>query len=139
MSNQAEHDSAAPAESIIARWCAWWRQNHELANLPRDELQRLAADFGMASKDLEHLVAKGPHAADLLHERLAALGLSRSDVERIARGLLRDLERTCACCSDKTECKKDLATRPDDPAWKDYCANATSLEAIMRSKGRALL
>jgi hypothetical protein len=139
MSNQAEHGIAAPAEGIIARWRTWWRQNQELANLPRDELQRLASDFGMASRDLEDLVAKGPHAADLLHERLAALGLTRSDVERIASGLVRDLERTCACCGDKTECRKDLAAQPDDPAWKEYCPNATSLEAIMRSKGRALV
>jgi hypothetical protein len=139
MSNQTEHDIAAPAEGIIARWRAWWRKHHELADLPRDELQRLASDFGMASRDLEDLVAKGPHAADLLHERLAALNLTRSDVERIARGLVRYLERTCACCGDKAACKKDLATQPDDPGWKQYCPNATSLEAILRSKGRALL
>jgi hypothetical protein len=139
MSNHTEPDVAAPAESIVARWRAWWRKQHELADLPRDELQRLASDFGMASRDLEDLVAKGPHAADLLHQRLAALNLTRSDVERIARGLMRDLERTCACCSDKAECKKDLATQPDDPAWKAYCPNAASLDALLRSKGRALL
>jgi hypothetical protein len=139
MSSLTEHDIAAPGEGIVARWRAWWRKHRELAELPRDELQRLASDFGMASRDLEELVAKGPHAADLLHVRLAALNLTRSDVERIARGLMRDLERTCACCSDKAMCKSDLAARPDDPAWSAYCPNSVSLDAILRAKGRAPL
>jgi hypothetical protein len=130
---------AAPVERIIARWRAWWRQHRELEKLPPEELRRMAADFGMASCELEKLAAKGPRAADLLHERMAALDLSRADVQRIAHGLMRDLERTCACCSDKAECREHLATQPDDPAWKDYCPNAISLEAITKSKGRVPL
>ena len=139
MSSQVDHSITAPAERIVARWRAWWRKHNELASLPRDELHRMAADFGMGTRDLEELVAKGPQAADLLHQRLDALGLSRADVQRIAFSLMRDLERTCACCSDKAECKKDLAAKPDDPAWKQYCPNAVSLEAIMKAKGRSPL
>ena len=30
---------------------------------------------------------------------------------------MRDMERTCACCDEKGVCEKDLAARPDDPAW----------------------
>ena len=78
--------------------------------------------------------AKGPHAADLLYQRMAALGLSRSDVDRIGHGLMRDLEKTCACCNDKSQCKKDLAARSGDAAWKDYCPNAVSLESVGKTK-----
>jgi hypothetical protein len=67
---------------------------------------------------------------------MAALGLSRSDVERIGHGLMRDLEKTCACCNDKSQCKKDLAARPRDGAWKDYCPNTVSLESVGKTKGR---
>ena len=83
----------------------------------------------MTSKDLEDLVARGPDAANLLYERMHALGLSRADVERAAHGLMRDLERTCACCNEKGICEKDLNKQPQDPSWKSYCPNAITLES----------
>lgn len=125
----------AAAEHFLARLREWWRSS-ELAGIDRTELQRMAGEFGMSVRDLEELVARGPHAADLLHERMRALGIARADVEDVARGLMRDLERACACCNEKEECKHDLEQRPDDPAWKDYCPNATSLESVRRTKGR---
>ena len=69
-------------------------------------------------------------------QRMHALGITRTDVERVASGLARDLEKSCACCNDKDTCKRDLASGPGDPAWKDYCPNAISLESIKRAKGR---
>jgi hypothetical protein len=126
----------AAADHFLARLREWWRRSGELASMDRTELQRMAGEFGMSVRDLEELVTRGPQAADLLHERMHALGIARADVEDVARGLMRDLERTCACCDGKDACKQDLEQRPDDPAWKDYCPNATSLESVRRAKGR---
>jgi hypothetical protein len=67
---------------------------------------------------------------------MRALGITRADAERAARGLMRDLERTCSCCTDKSVCKKDLAVHPQDPGWKAYCPNAVSLESVQAMKGR---
>jgi hypothetical protein len=91
------------------------------------ELERTAEDVGITAPELRELVARGPHAADLLHERMRALGLCKEDVERVAFGLMRHLERTCALCSEKGVCHRDLAERPDDPAWRGYCPNAIAL------------
>lgn len=124
------------AEHFLTRLREWWHRHGELRKVDRGELERIAAEFGMTARDLEDLAAQGPRAADLLHERMQALGIARSDIERLAQGLMRDLERTCACCNDKGACKQDLAKRPDDPAWKDYCPNAISLESIKGTKGR---
>jgi len=136
MSKMADHAATASAASFIARLQDWWRHHDELGSLSREELEHVAGEFGMTGRELRDLAAKGPHAADLLYERMGALGLSRPDVERIADGLMRDLEKTCSCCGDKAQCKQDLAARPADPAWKDYCPNAISLESIRRAKGR---
>jgi hypothetical protein len=121
------------ADRFLARWREWWQRGRELGNFDRPELDRLAGELGLTAGDLEDLVARGPAAADLLYQRLSALGLTRADVERVAHGLMRDLERTCACCNEKGVCEKDLARRPEDPAWKGYCPNAISLESV---KGR---
>jgi len=92
-------------------------------------------ELGMTPEGLEDMVARGPDAANLLYERMRALGISRPDVEHAASGLMRDLERTCACCNEKGVCAKDLTKRPNDPGWKNYCPNAVSLESLMRLKG----
>ena len=123
-------------DHFLTRLRDWWHHHGELRNVDRNEFERIAGEFGMTARDLEDLAARGPHAADLLYERMQALGIARADVEDVARGLMRDLERTCACCNGKDACKQDLARRPDDPAWKDYCPNAISLNSVKRTKGR---
>ena len=126
----------AAAHRFLAQLREWWQRRTELASIDRTELQRMAQEFGMSVRELKELAARGPQAADLLGERMRALGIARADVEDVARGLMRDLERTCACCDGKDACRHDLVQRPDDPAWRDYCPNATSLESVRRAKSR---
>lgn len=114
----------------------WWRETHDLDGLPRDELNRMAGEFGMTGLELENLAAKGPHGADLVYDRMRALGLTRADVERVASGMMRDLERTCAQCHDKGRCIRDLDTHPDDPVWRQYCLNAETFDGIVDVKSR---
>jgi hypothetical protein len=127
---------AGKADRLLARVRDWWQAREELGSLDRHELERLAGEFGMSARDLEDLAAHGPGAADLLYERMHALGITRDDAERLARGLMRDLERTCSCCADKAVCRKDLVAHPEDPTWKAYCPNAISLQSIQGTKGR---
>jgi hypothetical protein len=122
-------------DHLLARWREWWRRGDELSQFDRAELERIAGDLGMTAHDLEDLTARGPRAADLLYERMQAIGIGRVDVERIAFGLMRDLEKTCARCEQKKVCENDLTERPSDPAWKEYCPNAVSLESVKRTKG----
>lgn len=136
--SQAEQRTTRGAvDRLLAHLRDWWRARDELIGLDRSELERIAGELGMSAHDLEDLAARGPAAANQLYERMRLLGLTRADAERIAHGLMRDLERTCACCSDKSACEKDLARHPNDPTWKDYCPNAATLESIMSAKGRS--
>ena len=124
----------AAVEALLSHLRDWWRTRNELAGIDPTELSRVAAELGMTPEGLEDLVARGPDAANLLYERMRALGISRSDVEHAANGLMRDLERTCACCNEKGVCEKDLTKQPSDPGWKNYCPNAVSLDSLMKLK-----
>ena len=124
-------------ETLLVRVRDWWRAQNELAGINRDELDRVAGDLGMTTRDLEDLVTRGPEATDLLYERMGALGISRADVGRAAGGIMRDLEKTCACCNEKGVCEKDLAERPGDSVWKSYCPNAVTLESLAKLKVQA--
>ncbi len=132
-------ETRAPAAAtggghVLSRLRAWWRRRSELDAMRPGELERLAEDVGITAPELRELVARGPRAADLLHERMRALGLCKEDVERVAFGLTRHLERTCALCSEKGVCQRDLAERPDDPAWEGYCPNAVGLTCAQVAK-----
>lgn len=142
MSQADEREPAGSAPTavhhLLSRLRDWWRRHSELDTMDPEDLERIAKDLGMTGPELKDLAARGPDAAHLLHERMHVLGLTRVDVERVAQGLMRDMERTCACCDEKGVCEKDLAARPDDSAWGGYCPNAAALTSVKINKGRFL-
>ena len=123
--------------ALLGRVRDWWRRQEELSALGNKEIGRVADDLRISTDTLRDLVARGPDAANLLYERMQALGVSNRDVDRAAQGVMRDLQRTCACCNEKGVCEKDLAERPDDPVWKSYCSNAVTLESLTELKARS--
>lgn len=126
----AARTSAGAAGGVLSRLRSWWRRRRELDTMDPQELGWIAQDIAVSVSELKELAARGPHAADLLHERLHALGVSKDDVERVAPGLMRDLERTCSCCTEKGACRRDLAEAADDRAWESYCPNAAGLTCV---------
>ena len=128
--------SSTGLRGMLQRLQHWWHERQELGALAPGELNRLASEFGLSARDLHDLVAQGPGGAELLKRRLHALGVSRADIERIAPGLARDLERTCGRCGEKSTCQHDLTQDPDGTAWRQYCPNAVSVESVRRTKGR---
>ena len=123
--------------ALLGRIRDWWRRQEELNALDNKEIGRIAEDLRISTDTLRNLVARGPDAANLLYERMQALGISKVDVDKAAEGVLRDLQRTCACCNEKGVCEKDLAERPEDPGWKSYCPNAVTLESLSELKARS--
>jgi hypothetical protein len=134
---EAAMTSHVAVEALLTRVRDWWRRQDELSGVDPKELGRVAADLGMSTNALKDLAARGPDAANLLYERMHALGISRADVDSAANGLMRDLQRTCACCNEKGTCEKDLSKRPDDPVWKSYCPNAVTLDSLTKLKVQA--
>ena len=123
--------------ALLDRVRDWWRRQGELSALGNKEIGWVAEDLRISTDTLRDLVTRGPEAANLLYERMQALGISKADVDKAAQGVMRDLQRTCACCNEKGVCEKDLADRPDDPVWKSYCPNAVILESLSELKARS--
>ena len=130
--------SHTAVEALLIRIRDWWQRHNELSGVGPKELERVASELGMSVSALEDLVERGPDAANRLYERLHALGLSQADVENAADGVMRDLQRTCACCNEKGQCERDLLRRPEDALWQSYCPNATTLDAVVRLKNQPM-
>ena len=127
MSRAVEREPAASGPRFLARLREWWQRRSELDTMDGEGLARIAKDLGTTGQELKDLAARGPDAARLLHERMRVLGLARADVDRVVHGLMRDMERTCTCCDQKSVCERDLAARPGDGGWGGYCPNAVAL------------
>jgi hypothetical protein len=58
------------------------------------------------------------------------LHLDAAAISRDEPLIMRDLERVCTTCGSKRRCVRDLVRYPDDQAWRAYCPNAMTLDAL---------
>jgi hypothetical protein len=124
----------------VARWWRNWAATRaSLESLRRcgpEEAERLARDLGISTPELRVLASKWPDAADLLNRRLAALMIDAAEIRRIEPQVLTDLQRVCTMCVNGRECRHDLDRNPSDPAWRQYCPNVATLDAVVAERTR---
>jgi hypothetical protein len=113
-------------------WRGWRRMRQDLADLYqfRGGLELLARDVNLSPEDLRTIAAKWPDRSDLLRRRLSALKLDPELNASDQYCALRDLERVCALCNSKSRCEHDLAEAASSAAWRDYCPNVTTFDAL---------
>jgi hypothetical protein len=131
--------SWSPTKVISRWWRDWTRRGSglDLKCCGEDEVERIAKDIGMSPSELRRVANLGPHSADLLLRRMAALDLDRNEVSRTEPRTFQDLQRVCALCNSHRRCKRGLARDAADPAWQDYCPNAATLMALNALPWRA--
>jgi len=86
---------------------------------------------------LREIASKGPGSADLLQKLLAALHVDPKEIAKANPGVMRDLQRLCVSCSDKTRCQHELAVGTAADHFHDYCPNAFTLDALFKQKAEA--
>jgi uncharacterized protein YjiS (DUF1127 family) len=128
--------TANPWTAVSTGFAAWWRNMRatraslgELDGCGK-EITRIARDVGLAPSELRNIAAKGPGAADQLDMRLEGLHFDPAALRRDEPLIMRDLERVCTQCGSKRRCVRDFIRFPDDTAWREYCPNATTLDAL---------
>jgi uncharacterized protein YjiS (DUF1127 family) len=133
---QTSKSSIGP-ENILSFAADWWRnwrsQRNALGELNgcgEDEAAHIARDVGVAPAELRILAAKWPDASDLLSRRIDDIGLKEQQIEATEPQALRDLQRVCTQCEDRARCKRDLDRRKTGGAWRDYCPNIATLDAL---------
>ena len=123
-----------PTAWLARRWANWKRRRRETAEISGSasgERERLAHDIGVSEADFCILARKPAHASALLSQRLDQLQLGTGEIREVEPQVLQDLQRVCSLCARKRKCKHDLASRPWSRAWKSYCPNAFTLNALL--------
>jgi uncharacterized protein YjiS (DUF1127 family) len=114
----------------FASWLRHRRALGELRQMDQDTVSRIAGDLRISPDDLGELVRNGPHAADELPQMLEALGVDEAALARSEPLVLRDMERVCALCQDKSRCHDDLAAGTAKSHYRDYCLNAPTIGSL---------
>lgn len=127
MSTTAIQSIRSPLKGL-ADWCR--RLFVAPVMLDEAETALIAADVGLSVSDLKRVDHMGPHAADPMIPRLAAMGLDPNDVARVEPAVFHDLQRVCSFCDEKRQCQHELRRDPDGTEWKTYCPNMPTFEAL---------
>jgi uncharacterized protein YjiS (DUF1127 family) len=114
----------------FAQWLKHRRELGELHRLDRGDYERIASDLRISTADLDELIRNGEHAADELPDMLMALGIDKAALARAKPLVLRDMERVCALCKDKSRCHGDLASGTAREHYQDYCLNAATIDRL---------
>jgi uncharacterized protein DUF6455 len=72
----------------------------------------------------------GQSANDLLHGRIAVLGLDLDAIEIGDCDTFNTLNQRCARCDRHETCAIDFRRDPNDPVWETYCPNSALLNAL---------
>lgn len=94
-------------------WLALWRISSLLLVTPWD---KALCAFG--------------ERAQLLPQRMAALGLDPGKLARTEPSKLSELAARCMACESSDPCEWDLREHPANPEWQTYCPNAATLTAL---------
>lgn len=130
-------EASAGRWPVIGKFSSWlqnWARARsslsELDRTGRGETARVAHDLGMSAAELVNLSRHGPASADLLQGRLQAQHIEAGQISRDQPEVMRDMSRLCSQCRSHGRCARDLARDPGDPAWREYCPNAGTIDAL---------
>ena len=115
-------------------WNNWQKRRSRLAEFDSSdpaEMQHMARDLGTSVSELRILAGHDEDAADLLQRRLRGLNI---DPSKIDLGVMRDLQRCCSQCGDKTLCEHELEDHPKAASWPKYCPNEQTIDALIVEK-----
>jgi uncharacterized protein YjiS (DUF1127 family) len=111
----------------------WWRRLMTLRELDRfddRDLQRVLHDLNVSKADLTGAVMRGAYPKLLLPQMLHALDLPADRVEDMYPSVASDLRRVCAQCPETARCRKELHGHSAAAAFREFCLNSTTLEAL---------
>lgn len=134
-----------PVVDMVAGWIADWVNNHRLAtghdtSLARcspEDVANVARELGLSSGELRELVRRGPDAAGQVREMLQALGVDPAALSDHDPLLMRDLQRLCSTCRDKTRCSHELADGTAKAHFHEFCPNSYTLDALLEERSKA--
>lgn len=84
----------------------------------------------MEPSRLRALSKVGARAAEQLNRMFVALGIDPETLRTMEVRTARDLQETCSLCASKSRCRRSLAAGTAATAYREFCPNAATLDAL---------
>ncbi|HJP69568.1 MAG TPA: DUF6455 family protein [Sphingomicrobium sp.] len=117
------------AINLFANWLNHRREMREMREIDGADLARIAHDLSVSPAELDGLVRGGAHASEELPKLLKSLGIDEAALSR-TRPVQHDMVRVCAACQQKARCDSDLEAGTSAQHYREYCANAPTIDAL---------
>ena len=115
--------------ALIEEWRRWRAERDELAALGEEPARRVLSDCGLTFDDLDRVL--NPKSIELLPEMMKLVGAPDDATTLACR---HDLERTCGACEQWRRCEAALLVGTAADTWREFCANAETLDALIASR-----
>jgi len=133
-----DYESFGSVLGAIAQWITRYRYarglRNEMMECGPQDVARIARELRIYPSELASLADKGPNAADLLQKLLLALGVDSEGLAHDDPLVMRDLQRLCITCGAKRQCALDVEVGVIRENFRDYCPNAFTLQALLKSE-----
>ena len=145
MPDRASEQQHYPVLEKVLNSVADWVNNYRhafgqaggLGRCDSAEVLQIASDLGVTPGELRQLSTKGPGSADLLLKMLVAPGVDPKAVSEKEPLVMRDLQRLCTTCAEKSRCAHELADGTAPAHFHEFCPNAFTLDALFADKAVA--
>lgn len=130
MTIQSTAQNSGFFHSIGEAWSRFRKRRAAVAELQAlgcSELERMVHDAGLTFSDVLELTKQSTDSADLLYRRLEQAGV---EVRSLDPAVVRDMQRCCSFCENKTQCSHELEDKPKAASWPDYCPNRLTIDAL---------
>jgi hypothetical protein len=130
-----------PVVELVLDTVGGWFGKHSRTSRPAEDFDRcsveelvaIAKDLGISACELRGLAAKGSGAADLVGTLLTELRVERTALDP---SIMRDLQRLCIVCRQKSRCQRELTKGTVAEHFREFCPNAFTLSALLEGNGR---
>lgn len=133
LGSPTEHAPARTRLRAVADWLRQCRQSLNAERYDAGEMGRVSNDLGLSRRDLRTLARHQPDAADELGQLLEVLRIDAKALRTRDPATLRDMQRICIMCRQKTRCRRDVVTGAALERYRDYCPNVFSLDAMLQA------
>ena len=127
--------------SIAGALRSWWadrQAENEYHALRNSERADIARDLRLSESTLGRILEQGASRPLQLPRMLDALHVDLAEVRRGHPGVMRDLEATCAGCSEHAQCGRDLDRHIAAGGYQAYCPNAVTIDALIQEQAEAV-
>jgi len=121
--------STALSNWLMSVFRGWRKMSLSLDQCDPHEVERMAHELGLTPRELSSMSKLEGDAADLLLQRMAAMGLDAAAVSKSEPSSMWDMQRLCSLCMSKNRCHGDLQG-DHNSGWVNYCPNASTLFAL---------